>query len=85
MFLERKTYTVPNVVDISFIIAVSKFISADEMKEFVIVKDFPYSDVRNMLQEKNSDAKEISETSVRRSNFSEEEFPKIIFLYASNV
>ena len=45
--------------------AISKFISVDEMKELVIAKGLPYSDVSNMLQEKNSDAKEIFETSVR--------------------
>ena len=64
--------------------AVSKFVSADEVKELVIVKNFSYSDVSNMLQEKNSDVKGISETSVMRlrtfnnirkqSNLSKEEF-----------
>ena len=67
MSLERNTYTVTNVVNISFIMAVSKFISVDKMKELVIAKGLPYSDVSNVLQEKNSDAKEISETSVQVS------------------
>ena len=93
--LERKTYTVPHVVNIFFIMAVSKFIFVDEMKELVIVKDLFYSDVSNMLQEKNPDVKGISERSVRhfctsnnirkRSNLSTEEFRKIIFLEASKV
>ena len=93
--LERKTYTVPDVINISFIMAVSKFISVDEMKELVIVKDLPYSDVSNMLQKKNPDVKGISERSVRRFcssnnvrkrlNLSKEEFQKIIFLEASKV
>ena len=75
--------------------AVSKFISADEMKEFVIVKDLSYSDMTNILQKKNPDAKGIPERSVRRfctfnnirkqSNLSKEEFQKIIFLQASKV
>ena len=34
------------------------------MKEYAIVKDLSYSDVVYMLQEKNLDAKEISERSV---------------------
>ena len=93
--LERKTYTVPDVINISFIMAVSKFISVNEMKELVIVKDLPYSDVSNMLQKKNPDVKGISERSVRRFcssnnvrkrlNLSKEEFQKIIFLEASKV
>ena len=57
--LERKTYTVPHIVNIFFIMAVSKFIFVDEMKELVIVKDLSYSDVSNMLQEKNPDVKEF--------------------------
>ena len=77
------------------IMAFSKFVSVDEMKELVIVKDLSYSDVSNMLQEKNPDVKVISERSVRRfcssnnirkrSILSKEEFQKIIFLEASKV
>lgn len=59
--LERNTYTAPHVIIISFIMAVPKFISADAMKGFVIEKDLSYSDVSNMLQEKNPDAKGIKE------------------------
>ena len=66
MTLERKTCTVPYVVNISFIMAVSRFVSDDEIKELVIVKNLPYSDVINMLQDKNSDAKGISEANVMR-------------------
>ena len=62
--LERKTYTAPHVVNISFIMAVSKFVSVDEMKELVIVKDLSYSDKSNVLQEKNPEVKGISERSV---------------------
>ena len=93
--LERKTLTVPHVTNISFIMAVSKFISVDGMKELVIEKDLSYSDVSSMLQEKNPDVKGISERSVRnfctsnnnrkRSNLSKEEFQKIIFLEVSKV
>ena len=64
MSLERKAYIMPHVINISFIIAVSKFISVIEMQELVIVKDLSYNDVRNMLQEKNPDAEEISARSV---------------------
>ena len=53
VFLERNTYTTPNFINISFVIAVPKFISIIEMQELVIVKDLSYSDVRNMLQETN--------------------------------
>ena len=42
---------------------ISKIISVDEMKEPVMVKDLSYFDVSNMLQEKNSYAKGISEKS----------------------
>ena len=95
MSLERRTHTAPHVISVSFIMAVSKFISVDEMKELVIVKDLSYSGASNMLQEKNSDVKGISEISVRRfftsnnirkqSNLSKKEFQKIIFLQASKV
>ena len=54
--LERNTYTMPHVINISFLIAVPKFISVIEMQELVIVKDLSYSDVRNILQEKNPEA-----------------------------
>ena len=73
--------------------AVSKFVSVDEMKELLIVKDLSYSDKSNMLQEKNPEVKGICERNVRRfctsnntrklSNLSNEEFQKIIFLEAS--
>ena len=53
---ERNTYTMPHVINISFLIAVPKFISVIEMQELVIVKDLSYSDVRNILQEKNPEA-----------------------------
>ena len=46
--------------------AVSKFLSFNEAKELVIVKDFSYSDVSNMLQEKNPDYTGVSERSIRR-------------------
>ena len=65
------------------------------MKELMIVKDLSYSDMSNMLQEKNPDDKEISERSFRRfcpsnnirkrSNLSKEESQKIIFFEASKV
>ena len=65
------------------------------MKELVIVKDLSYSDVSNMLQDKNTDVTRISERSVRRfctsnnirkrSDLYKEEFQKIIFLEASKV
>ena len=42
-----------------------KFISVDEMKSIVIVKDLSSSDVRNILQEKNSDATRCSKRSVK--------------------
>ena len=67
MSLERNTYTVPHVVNISISMAVLKFTSVDEMKQLVILKDLAYSDVTNILQEKNPDAKGISERSVRCS------------------
>ena len=54
--LERNTYTMPHVINISFLIAVPKFISVIEMQELVIAKDLSYSDVRNILQEKNPEA-----------------------------
>ena len=66
MYLERNTYTMPHVLNLSFIIVISKFVSVDEMKELVIVKDLSYSDVTNMFQEKNPHTKGISEKSVRR-------------------
>ena len=53
---ERNTYTMPHVINISFLIAVPKFISVIEMQELVIAKDLSYSDVRNILQEKNPEA-----------------------------
>ena len=92
MSLERNTYTAPHLINISFIIAVSKFISVIEMQELVIVKDLSYSNVRNkrnMMQDKNPDYEGISERSVRRfctsnnirnqSDLSKEEFQKIFF------
>ena len=95
MSLEINTYTVLQVINISFVMAVSKFISVDKMKELVIVKDLSYSDVGNMLQERNPDVKGVSEASVRhfrtsnnirkQSNLSKEEFQKIIFFEASKV
>ena len=54
--LERNTYTMPHVINISFLIAVPKFISVIEMQELVIMKDLSYSNVRNILQEKNPGA-----------------------------
>ena len=65
MYLERNTYTMPHVLNLSFIIVISKFVSVDEMKELVIVKDLSYSDVSDMLQEKNQHNKGISQKSVR--------------------
>ena len=53
---ERNTYTMPHVINISFLIAVPKFISVIEMQELVIMKDLSYSNVRNILQEKNPEA-----------------------------
>ena len=53
---ERNTYTMPHVINISFLIAVPKFISVIEMQELVIMKDLSYSNVRNILQEKNPGA-----------------------------
>ena len=43
MSLERNTYKGQHVMNNSFIIAVSKFISVIEMKELVIVNDLSYS------------------------------------------
>ena len=75
--------------------AVSRFISFDEMKEFVIMKDLFSSNVGDMLQENNPDAKEISERSVwrfcssnnirKQSNLSKEEFETTIFLQTSEL
>ena len=97
MSLERNTYTAPYLINISFIIAVSKFISVIEMQELVIVKD-SYSNVRNirnMMEDKNPDYEGIFERSFRRfctsnnirnqSDLSKEEFQKIIFFQASKV
>ena len=53
---ERNTYTMPHVINISFLIAVPKFISVIEMQELVIMKDLSYSNVRNILKEKNPEA-----------------------------
>ena len=66
MTLERKICTVSYVINISFIMAVLQFVSDDEIKELVIVKNLPYPDMINMLQEKNLDAEGISEKSVMR-------------------
>ena len=65
MYLKRNTYTTLHALNLSFIMAISKFISADEMKELVIVKSLSYSDVSNMSREKNPHAKGISDKSVR--------------------
>ena len=65
MSLERNTYTTPHVIKISFIMVLWKFISVDEMKNIVIVKDLSSSDVRNILQEKNSGATRYSKRSVK--------------------
>ena len=93
--LERNTYIVSHAINICFIMAVSRFISFDEMKEFVIMKDLFSSNVGNMLQENNPDAKEISERSVwrfcssnnirKQSNLSKEEFETTIFLQTSEL
>ena len=95
MYLQRNTYTVPHAINISFIITVSSFISVIEMQELVVVNNLSYCNVRNMLHEKNLDAGEISERSVKlfcnsnnmrnQSNLSKEEFQEIIFLQASKV
>ena len=66
MYLERNTYTTPRVLNLSLIMVISKFISVDEMKELVIMKDLSYSDVSNILEEKNPRAKGISKKRVRR-------------------
>ena len=65
------------------------------MKELVIMKDLSYPNMSNILEEKNPEAKGISERSVRCfftsnnirkwSNLSKEEFYRIIFLEASKV
>ena len=65
MYLERKVYTTPHVGNSSFVMVISKFIPVDEMKDLVIAKDLPYSEVSNILQEKNPHAKGISEESNR--------------------
>ena len=93
--LERNTYIVSHAIMICFIMSVSRFISFDEMKELVIMKDLFSSNVRNMLQKKNPDAKEISERSVwrfctsnnirKQSNLSKEEFETTIFLQGSEL
>ena len=78
MYLERNTYTMPHVLNLSFIIVISKFVSVD---------------VSNRLQEKNQHTKGISQKSVRHfhtnieksSNLSKEEFHRIIFLETSKV
>ena len=62
---ERNTYTMPHVINISFLIAVPKFISVIEMQELVIMKDLSYSNVRNILQESRG-AEGVPERSVRR-------------------
>ena len=87
MSLERNNNTVPHVINISFIITVSNFISAAETQELVIVKDLSYYEERNMLQEKNLVAIGVFCTSINmrnQSNLSEEKFQKIIFLQASS-
>ena len=95
MYLERNTYTTPHVLSLSFIMVISKFISVDEMKELVIMKDLSYSDVSNILEENNQHAKGISEKSFRLfctsnnirkwSNLGKEKFHRKIFLKASQV
>ena len=65
MYLERNTYTTPHILNLSFIIVISKFISVDEMKELLIMKDLSYPNMSNILEEKNPHAKGISEKSVR--------------------
>ena len=82
-------------INICFIVAISRFISFAEMKELMIMKDMFSSNVRNMLQEKNPDTKEIFERSVwhfctsnnirNQSNLSKEEFETTIFLQASEL
>ena len=66
MYLERKIYTMPHVGNLSFVMVISKFILVDEMKDLVIMKDLPYSEVSNILQEKNPHAKGICEKSIRQ-------------------
>ena len=93
--LEKNTYIVSHSINICFIVAISRFISFAEMKELVIMKDMFSSNVRNMLQEKNPDTKEIFERSVwhfctsnnirNQSNLSKEEFETTIFLQASEL
>ena len=71
------------------------FVPVNETKNIMTVKDLPYPDVRNILQEKNADFKQISERSVRsfcstidigkQSNLGKEEFQKIIFLQESKL
>ena len=61
----KKVYTTLHVSNLSFIMVISKFIPVDEMKDLVIVNDLPYSEVSNILQEKNPHAKGISEKSIR--------------------
>ena len=93
--LEKNTYIVSHGINICFIVAISRFISFAEMKELVIMKDMFSSNVRNMLQEKNPDTKEIFERSVwhfctsnnirNQSNLSKDEFETTIFLQASEL
>ena len=93
--LEKNTYIVSHGINICFIVAISRFISFAEMKELVIMKDMFSSNVRNMLQEKNPDTKEIFERSAwhfctsnnirNQSNLSKEEFETTIFLQASEL
>ena len=93
--LEKNTYIVSHGINICFIVAISRFISFAEMKELVIMKDMFSSNVRNMLQEKNPDTKEIFERSVwhfctsnnirNQSNLSKEESETTIFLQASEL
>ena len=93
--LEKNTYIVSHSINICFIVAISRFISFAEMKELVIMKDMFSSNVRNMLQEKNPDTKQIFERSVwhfctsnnirNQSNLSKEEFETTIFLQASEL
>ena len=87
MSLERNNNTVPHVINVSFIITVSNFISVAETQELVIVKDLSYYEERNMLQEKNLVAIGVFCTSINmrnQSNLSDEKFQKIIFLRASS-
>ena len=93
--LEKNTYIVSHGINICFIVAISRFISFAEMKELVIMKDMFSSNVRNMLQEKNPDTKEIFERSVwhfctsnnirNQSNLRKEESETTIFLQASEL